>query len=105
MFQKLIDGFPNVQHLSPLIDPEKSLQQSISFYQNMNQRRSVREFSDRMVDQSVITPCPMNFLTKVLNRPENETPFLLLPVGYPSDDCWVPDLRRKTLEEVSVWYQ
>ncbi len=227
MFQKFKDGFPYVQYLSPLVDPEKSLQQSISFYQNMNQRRSVREFSDRMVDQSVIeniirtastapsgahkqpwtfcvvsnpalkqqirieaekeekksydgrmskewlndlaplgtdwqkpfleiapyliivfkrtyelekdghkhqnyyvqesvglatgflisaihqaglvtlthTPSPMNFLTKVLNRPENEKPFLLLPVGYPSDDCWVTDLRRKSLDEVSVWYQ
>ncbi|MFD2998819.1 nitroreductase family protein [Pontibacter toksunensis] len=50
------------------------------------------------------TPSPMNFLTKLLKRPENERPFLLLPVGYPADAVRVPDLKRKSLEEVSVWY-
>lgn len=50
------------------------------------------------------TPSPMNFLTKVLNRPENEKPFLLIPVGYPADECWVPDLKRKDLDEVAAWY-
>jgi iodotyrosine deiodinase len=50
------------------------------------------------------TPSPMNFLSKVLNRPENEKPFLLVPVGYPADECWVPDLSRKGLPEISVWY-
>ena len=50
------------------------------------------------------TPSPMNFLSKVLNRPENEKPFLLIPVGYPADECWVPDLKRKELREVIQWY-
>ncbi|HNU13558.1 MAG TPA: nitroreductase family protein [Chitinophagaceae bacterium] len=50
------------------------------------------------------TPSPMNFLSKVLNRPENEKPFLLIPVGYPAEECWVPDLKRKQLSEVSAWY-
>jgi iodotyrosine deiodinase len=50
------------------------------------------------------TPSPMNFLARILNRPENEKPFLLIPVGYASDDCWVPDLKRKALDEVSCWY-
>lgn len=50
------------------------------------------------------TPSPMNFLSKVLNRPENEKPFLLIPVGYPADDCWVPDLVRKPIEQVCKWY-
>lgn len=49
------------------------------------------------------TPSPMNFLTKILNRPENEKPFLLIPVGYPSDSCWVPDIKRKTISEICVW--
>ncbi len=48
------------------------------------------------------TPSPMGFLSKVLERPENERPFLLLPVGYPSDDCVVPDLHRKALEDIMV---
>lgn len=50
------------------------------------------------------TPSPMNFLQKLLNRPENEKPFLLIPVGYPEPEVEVPDLRRKSLEEVAVYY-
>ncbi len=50
------------------------------------------------------TPSPMNFLTQLLKRPENEKPFLLIPVGYPAKECWVPDLQRKNLEETTVWY-
>lgn len=50
------------------------------------------------------TPSPMNFLTKLLNRPENERPFLLIPVGHPSKDAQVPDIERKTLEEVMFMY-
>lgn len=49
------------------------------------------------------TPSPMNFLAKILNRPENEKPFLLIPVGYPLKECWVPDLKRKTISEMCVW--
>ncbi|MEP7268579.1 MAG: nitroreductase family protein [Saprospiraceae bacterium] len=51
------------------------------------------------------TPSPMNFLKKILNRPENETPFLLVPVGFPANDARVPDLTRKLIDEVSVWYE
>lgn len=51
------------------------------------------------------TPSPMNFLIKILNRPKNERPFLLIPVGYPADDCKVPDLQRKPLELISEWYE
>jgi hypothetical protein len=40
---------------------------------------------------------PMNFLTKTLSRPENET-FSLIPVGYPAEDCWVPDIKEKDLK-------
>jgi len=46
------------------------------------------------------TPNPMGFLSRILNRPRNEKPFLLLPVGYPTEDCQVPDLTRKGLDEV-----
>ena len=51
------------------------------------------------------TPSPMNFLQKILNRPENERPYLLVPVGYPAEDADVPDLQRKPLEEVAVFYE
>lgn len=50
------------------------------------------------------TPSPMNFLASVLNRPDNERPFLLIPVGYPSPDCVVPDLTRKPLSSILVRY-
>lgn len=50
------------------------------------------------------TPSPMNFLCKILDRPANEKPFLLIPVGYAADECWVPDIHRKNLNEVSCWY-
>ena len=50
------------------------------------------------------TPSPMNFLARILKRPVNEKPFLLIPVGYPADDSWVPEIKRKKQEEVCVWY-
>lgn len=46
------------------------------------------------------TPSPMRFLTTLLGRPENERPFVLFPVGYPEPGCLVPDLRRKSLDDV-----
>ncbi len=51
------------------------------------------------------TPSPMNFLCSVLNRPENERPFLLIPVGYPADNVMVPDIKRKSLEDVITCYE
>ncbi|MFN0060359.1 MAG: nitroreductase family protein [Planctomycetota bacterium] len=49
------------------------------------------------------TPSPMRFLTELLGRPSNEKPFVLFPIGYPADNCQVPNLRRKSLDEVSLW--
>lgn len=48
------------------------------------------------------TPSPMDFLTRLLGRPVNERPFLLIPMGFPAEGCVVPDLRRKALDEVLV---
>lgn len=50
------------------------------------------------------TPSPMNFLTDILQRPENERPFLLIPIGYVASDCQVPDLSRKSLDEICFRY-
>ena len=50
------------------------------------------------------TPSPMNFLTRILDRPENERPYLLIPIGYPSPETFVPKLSRKPLDEVAVFY-
>ena len=51
------------------------------------------------------TPSPMNFLTKVLNRPSNERPFLLIPVGYPAENAQVPKLERKKADDVIIYYE
>lgn len=224
--QKLINGFPFINHIRPVIDTTDLLQRSAVFYSKMNERRTCRDFSDKQVPREVIenilrtastapsgahkqpwtfcvvhdaalkqqirtaaeaeekesydnrmseewlkdlapigtdwqkpfletapyliivfsrsyeieanghkhqnyyvkesvgiacgfllaaiheaglvalthTPSPMNFLSKILNRPANEKPFLLIPVGYAADECWVPDIKRKSLEEISVWY-
>ncbi len=50
------------------------------------------------------TPSPMNFLAQILNRPANERPFLLIPVGYPAPKTWVPQLTRKPLDDILVWH-
>jgi iodotyrosine deiodinase len=49
------------------------------------------------------TPSPMNFLNEILERPPHERPFLLLVVGYPSEDAVVPNIHRKALEEIVTW--
>jgi len=41
-------------------------------------------------------------LRVLLGRPENERVLLLLPVGYPAKDATVPNLKRKSLEEIMV---
>ena len=50
------------------------------------------------------TPSPMNFIAKALERPDNERPYLLIPVGYPSESARVPDLTRKTKDDVIAYY-
>ncbi len=45
------------------------------------------------------TPNPMAFLLEIFERPANERPYILFPVGYPSDDCVVPDIVRKPLDQ------
>ncbi|MEO5983216.1 MAG: nitroreductase family protein [Pedococcus sp.] len=50
------------------------------------------------------TPSPMRFLNEILDRPPEERPFLLVPVGYPADDASVPDIGRKPLDEVLIWH-
>ena len=49
------------------------------------------------------TPSPMGFLNRICDRPANERPFLILVVGYPSEDAVVPDIGRKSLEEIASY--
>jgi nitroreductase len=51
------------------------------------------------------TPSPMNFIAKALERPENEKPFLLIPVGHPAEDCKVPKLNRKDISDIAIYYE
>ena len=48
------------------------------------------------------SPSPMGFLTRILQRPENERPFILIPVGYPSPTAEVPTLTKKQLDEIAL---
>ncbi|WP_296620689.1 nitroreductase family protein [Marivirga sp.] len=50
------------------------------------------------------TPSPMNFLSEILERPKNERPYLLLPLGYPAEETYVPKLKRKDLDEMAKFY-
>lgn len=48
------------------------------------------------------TPSPMGFLRDLLERPMTERPYLLIPVGFPAEDCEVPDIEKKELDEILV---
>ncbi|MGA0240758.1 MAG: nitroreductase family protein [Poseidonia sp.] len=50
------------------------------------------------------TPSPMGFLRELLGRPAHEEAMLVMPVGYPSEDATVPDIHRKSLDEVAVFF-
>lgn len=50
------------------------------------------------------TPSPMNFLSTILNRPDNEKPFLLIPVGYADEGTYVPNIQRKDFGEICQIY-
>jgi hypothetical protein len=49
------------------------------------------------------TPSPMGFLNRLLDRPANERPFLLLVVGYPAEDAEVPVITKKPLEDIATF--
>ncbi len=51
------------------------------------------------------TPQPMRFLSHILDRPDNERPFILFPVGYPHPECQVPSITKKDLSTVSSWFE
>jgi nitroreductase len=49
------------------------------------------------------TPNPMGFLSRILQRPSNERPYLVLPVGYPAEKTMVPDISRKSFDAIAQW--
>ena len=46
------------------------------------------------------TPSPMAFLSDILNRPPSDKPYLIIPVGYPSENAEVPNIKKKTFKEI-----
>ena len=48
------------------------------------------------------TPSPMKFLARILDRPEYERPYMLIPMGWPDPDTTVPNIERKSLEDIFV---
>ena len=51
------------------------------------------------------TPSPMGFLGEICGRGDNERAFLLLPVGYPADDCEVPIITKKPLDQIATFFE
>jgi iodotyrosine deiodinase len=51
------------------------------------------------------TPSPMDFLNRLLSRPKNERPFLLLVVGHPAEEATVPAIQRKSLDQVATFIE
>lgn len=49
------------------------------------------------------TPSPMGFLNSILHIPPDEKPFLILVVGYPAEEAQVPDIQKKSLEEIATF--
>lgn len=50
------------------------------------------------------TPSPMKFLNKILNRPDNERPYLILVAGHPTEDAQVPDITKRPLDDVATFF-
>ena len=46
------------------------------------------------------TPSPMAFLSDILNRPPSDKPYLIIPVGFPSENAQVPNIKKKTFKEI-----
>jgi hypothetical protein len=51
------------------------------------------------------TPSPMGFLADICGRGENERAYLLMPVGYPADDCQVPIITKKALSDIATFFE
>jgi len=49
------------------------------------------------------TPNPMSFLSRLLGRPANERPVMLVVAGYPAADATVPDIHRRPLSEIATF--
>jgi len=46
------------------------------------------------------TPSPMRFLNELVDCPEGARPMLILVTGYPAEGALVPDIGKKSLDEI-----
>ena len=51
------------------------------------------------------TPSPMKFLNELLGRPDNERPFLILVAGYPAEGATVPEIGKKSIDEIAIFVE
>lgn len=51
------------------------------------------------------TPSPMGFLREVLKRPTSEKAIMVIVAGRPAPDARVPDIQRKTLDQIAVFHE
>jgi hypothetical protein len=51
------------------------------------------------------TPSPMKFLGEILRRPDNERAMMIVAVGYPTEDAEVPNIGKKSLNEILVSFE
>ena len=67
----------------------------------------INAFHDLGLATLTHTPSPMNFLNKILERPSNERPMILLVVGHPATDAMVPRAAtiKKPLEKMASFYE
>lgn len=49
------------------------------------------------------TPSPMKFLNQILKRPKDERPYMILVAGYPEENCMVPSIEKKPLEQIATF--
>ena len=67
----------------------------------------INAFHDLGLATLTHTPSPMKFLNKILERPSNERPMILLVVGHPAADAMVPRAAtiKKSLEKIASFYE
>lgn len=51
------------------------------------------------------TPSPMGFLRRILGRPANERPFLLVVTGHPAAGATIPDIPRLKLPDYATFLE
>jgi nitroreductase len=96
------ERFPMIPYSRKRLTKAEMISSVRAFADVLATRRSVRQFSSEDVPDEVlrlaiaIAASALSGGRDILERPENEKAFLLIPVGYPADDCRVPDIRKSS---------